>query len=86
MVPIFNLDINGERVSLIGPVATVASKSEPGTFRTVYAGKCDCPGARFRGKCRHQDVVKQLQAAVTGTEQAERAKRIQAANQDIWGD
>jgi hypothetical protein len=61
------------------------SRSEPGTYRTVYNGTCDCPAGTHGRKCWHVKTVQQLQAAVSGTEQAERAARIADTNEAIWG-
>jgi len=40
----------------------VESKSKPGTFQIVHVDgkgnvKCSCPGFRYRGHCRHIDIV-----------------------------
>lgn len=89
MLLIFDLPINGERVSLIGPAATVESKSNPGTFHVVYNGECDCKSWQFRGRCRHLATVTEFRQATAATaplaEQAARAERIQSANRDLWG-
>lgn len=88
MMPIFDLLINGENVSLIGPAAVVASKSNPGTYHVIYNGRCDCKGFEYRGRCRHLTTVTTLQAAANEVEakRAERAKVIADFNRDCYGD
>ncbi len=43
--------------ALVRETFTVESTSQPGTFYTVERGKdyirCNCPGFKFRGTCRH---------------------------------
>lgn len=83
---VFDLSVNGESVSLIGPTAVVASKSQPGEYHTIYNGECTCKGYQYRGRCRHLTAVAELKAAADAVAaKAERAARIAAINAEIWG-
>lgn len=52
------------RPQLFQPIilGRVESESKPGTYQIVSSDKkgqvkCSCPGFRYRGRCRHIDIV-----------------------------
>jgi hypothetical protein len=49
--------INGETVLDLGTVQLVASKSQPGAWYELRAGRCTCAGFQHRGTCRHLAVA-----------------------------
>jgi len=60
--PIRPINVGDDDVLLInGSLALVTSKSEPGAWWPVEAHVCHCPGATYRGHCRHLDAVREAE-------------------------
>lgn len=52
-------EVNGDTVIRLDGLTLVSSKSQPGHFYAIRDGDltCECPGFRYRQRCRHLDIA-----------------------------
>lgn len=50
--------VRGERVLRVAGRVLVASRSQAGLWWDVTDGACSCPAWRWRGRCRHAEVLR----------------------------